>query len=83
MEIRGVSNSPLFVNQTKNTKTEEAQSQEAKDKIVISSEARNIAKADLSTARLEEIHGRINTKFYDSNEVLNKVADKILAETTK
>ncbi|MHB8904493.1 MAG: flagellar biosynthesis anti-sigma factor FlgM [Melioribacteraceae bacterium] len=83
MEIRGVSNNPLFVNQTKNNKPEEAQNQEAKDKIVISPEARDMAKVDLSPARLEEIRERINTKFYDSDEVLNKVADKILVEVAK
>ena len=83
MEIRGVSNNPLFVNQAKNNKPEEAQNQDAKDKIVISSEARDMAKVDLSPARLEEIRERINTKFYDSDEVLNKVADKVLVEVAK
>jgi hypothetical protein len=51
MEIRGVSNNPLFVNQTKNNKPEEAQNQEAKDKIVISPEARDMAKVDLKIGR--------------------------------
>jgi negative regulator of flagellin synthesis FlgM len=83
MEVRGVSNSPLFVNQTKNNKPEEAQNQETKDKIVISSEARDMAKVDLSSARLEEIRERINSKFYDSDEVLNKVAEKVLVEFAK
>ncbi|MCX6169961.1 MAG: hypothetical protein NTX65_11505 [Ignavibacteriales bacterium] len=83
MEIRGVSNNPLFVNQAKNNKPEEAQNQDAKDKIVISSEARDLAKVDLSSARLEEIRDRINSKFYDSDEALNKVAEKILSEVSK
>ena len=83
MEIRGVSNNPLFVNQTKNSKPEETQNQETKDKIVISSEARDMAKVDLNPARLEEIRDRINSKFYDSDEVLNKVAEKVLVEVAK
>ena len=83
MEIRSVSNNPLFVNQTKNSKPEETQNQETKDKIVISSEARDMAKVDLNPARLEEIRDRINSKFYDSDEVLNKVAEKVLVEVAK
>lgn len=83
MEIKGVSNSPLFVNNTKKNKPEAAQNQDAKDKIQISSEGRDMAKVELSTARLEEIRERISTNFYNSNEVLNKVADKVLVEFEK
>ncbi|PKL82205.1 MAG: hypothetical protein CVV24_11295 [Ignavibacteriae bacterium HGW-Ignavibacteriae-3] len=83
MEIKGVTNSPLFVNKTKNSKPEAAQNQDAKDKIEISSEARDMAKVDLSPARLEELRNRVDSNFYDSDEVQNKVADKVLAEIKK
>lgn len=83
MEIKGISNGPLFVNKGKNNKPEAAQNQDAKDKIEISSEARDMAKVDLSPVRLEEIRDRINSKFYDSDEVLNKIADKVLSEIKK
>ena len=83
MEIKGVSNSPLFVQNTKKNKPEAAQNQDAKDKIEISSEGRDMVKVELSTARLEEIRERISTNFYNSNEVLNKVADKVLVEFEK
>jgi anti-sigma28 factor (negative regulator of flagellin synthesis) len=83
VEIKGISNGPLFVTKSKNNKPEVAQNQDAKDKIEISSEARDMAKVELSSARLEEIRERINSKFYDSDEVQNKIADKVLAEIKK
>lgn len=83
MEIKGVSNSPLFVDKTKKNKSETVQNQEAKDKIEISPEGRNMAKVELNPTRLEEIRERIKTDFYNSDEALNKVADKILTEFKK
>ncbi|MBA4407419.1 hypothetical protein C0389_09100 [bacterium] len=83
MEIKGVSNSPLFVNNTKKTKSETVQNQDPKDKIEISSEGRDMANVELSSTRLEEIRERIRTNFYSSEEVLEKVADKLLAEFKK
>lgn len=83
MEIKGVSNSPLFVNNTKKNKSEAVQNQDAKDKIEISSEGRDLARAEFSTNRLEEVRKRISTNFYDSDEVLNKVAEKVLVELKK
>lgn len=83
MEIKGVSNSPLFVNNAKKTKPETIQNQDPKDKIEISSEGRDMANVELSSTRLEEIRERISTNFYSSEEVLEKVADKLLAEFKK
>jgi negative regulator of flagellin synthesis FlgM len=80
MQIRGISNNNLFVNNPKEKKTETAQPQDPKDKIEISSEARDLAKTELSQQRVVEIKQRIDSKFYDSNEVLSKVADKLLDE---
>ena len=83
MEIKGISNSTLFVDKTKKNKSESVQNQDAKDKIEISSEGRDMAKVELSPARLEEIRGRLSSNFYNSDEALNKVADKILTEFKK
>ncbi len=83
MEIKGVSNSPLFVEQTKKTKPGQVQSQEQKDKIQISSEARDLAKTDLSPERLNEIRQRISSGFYNSNEVLEKIAEKLSVDLAK
>lgn len=83
MEIKGVSNSPLFVNNSKKTKSDAVQNQDTKDKIEISSEGRDMAKVELSPARLEEIRERISTNFYNSDVALNRVADKILVELKK
>ena len=83
MEIKGISNSPLFVDRTKKSKSESVQNQDAKDKIEISSEGRDMAKVELSPTRLEEIRGRLSSNFYNSDEALNKVADKILTEFKK
>lgn len=83
MEIKSVSNNPLFVNNAKKTKSDAVQNQDAKDKIEISSEGRDMAKVELSPSRLEEIRERISTNFYNSDAALTKVADKILAEFKK
>ena len=78
MQIRGLSNNPLFVNNPKGKNISSTNSEEPKDKIEISSAARDLAKSDMSQQRLEEIKNRIKSKFYDSEQVLNKVADKLL-----
>jgi len=80
MQIRGLSNNPLFVDSSKGKKTNSVQQGEPKDKIEISTEARDLAKTDTAQQRLEEIKKRVDSKFYDSDAVLNKVADKILDE---
>jgi len=54
-----------------------------KDKIEISAKGRTMATTELSPERLEEIRNKINSNFYNSDEVLNKVADKILSDFKK
>lgn len=80
MEIKGVSSGNFFVNQTKNTKAEIDQQAEAKDRIEISSEARDLLKTELSAERLAEIRQKISDGFYDSEAVLQKVTDKLLID---
>lgn len=78
MEIKGVTSSTYFVNSTKSRKSETASGAVQKDKIEISEEARELVSGnELSTERVSDIRGKIASGFYNSDEVLNKVADKI------
>ncbi len=83
MNIKSISNNLLFIKQPQDKKVDNPQAQDVKDKIEISNAGRNIAANELSPQRLEEIRSRINSKFYSSEEVYNKVADKILGELNK
>lgn len=82
MEIKGVTNGSFFVNPTKNQKVDETKLKK-RDTIEISPEARNLAKAELDQQKIDEIRNKIASGFYKSEEVLSKVADKILAEIKK
>lgn len=83
MNIKSISNNLPIINQPKDKKVDNSQTQEVKDKIEISNAGRNIAANELSPQKLEEIRSRINSKFYSSDEVFNKVAEKILEEINK
>ncbi|MDF1611204.1 flagellar biosynthesis anti-sigma factor FlgM [Stygiobacter electus] len=82
MEIKGVTNGSFFVNQTKNQKVGDNNAKK-RDTIEISTEARDLAKADLDQQKIEDIRSKIKSGFYKSDEVLNKVADKILVDIKK
>jgi anti-sigma28 factor (negative regulator of flagellin synthesis) len=71
------------MNQNKKVDSSSAPPQDPKDKIEISSEGRDMATTELSPERLQQIQNKINSNFYSSNEVLGKVADKILSEINK
>lgn len=82
MEIKGVTNGSFFVKPTKNQKVEETKMKK-RDTIEISTEARDLAKAELDQQKIDEIRNKISSGFYKTDEVLSKVADKILAELKK
>ena len=78
MEIKGVTNSTYFVNSSKARKSETAANAVQKDKIEISDEARGlVGGSELSPERVSEIREKISSGFYNTDEVLNKVADKL------
>jgi hypothetical protein len=81
--IRSVSNNSFMVNQSISRKTDSNETQETKDKIEISSEAKGLAATEMGSQRLQEIREKIDSKFYDSDEVLTKVADKLIKDITK
>ena len=86
MEIRSVSNDPLITNMNQNKKVDsdlQPLQDPNKDKIEISAEGRTMATTELSSERLEQIRNRINSNFYNSNEVLSKVTDKVLSDIQK
>jgi len=86
VEIRSVSNDPLITNMNQNKKVDsdlQPPQDLNKDKIEISSEGRTMATNELSSERVEQIRNKIDSNFYNSNEVLGKVADKILSEIKK
>jgi len=86
VEIRSLSNDPLVTNMNQNKKVDSAlvpPQDPTKDKIEISAKGRTMATTELSPERLEEIRNKINSNFYNSNEVLSKVADKVLSDIQK
>ncbi|MEW6507358.1 MAG: hypothetical protein AB1432_06375 [Bacteroidota bacterium] len=80
MQIKGINNSVFSQTPSKVDKPGSTSSSSKKDRIEISSQARDISKSDLGSQRLEEIKQKLKNKFYDTEEVLSKVADAILKE---
>jgi len=62
-----------------NSKTEE-QSHTASDSLQISSKGQELSKVSDGGKNLDVIREKIDQGFYNSEEVLNKVADSILTE---
>ena len=85
MDIKSVSNAAYFPKDLPGNakKTPESADNKSKDQLVLSPEAQNLQKSQSSNKNLEEIKGKISSKFYDSSEVLNKVADKVLNDIKK
>ena len=83
MEIKPLSNNPYLnkdVAQLKKGKDVEENTR-AKDRLELSSEALHIKSDELDLKKLDAIKIKIANKFYDSDEVIGKVADAILKET--
>ncbi len=83
MEIKPLSNNNFFnkdVVQTKKGKDVE-ENIKPKDRLELSSEAKQINDDQLDLKKLDAIKQKIANKFYDSDEVIGKVADAILKET--
>lgn len=85
MTIKSVSNN-LFVNNIGSDKAKDISGKKEnkiQDKLELSEEAKNIQKSNSETGKLDKIKERINSKFYDSDDVINKVAENILKEIDK
>lgn len=85
MEINSVRNNGInkvpdaFNNQNKVNQSEQGKKAPG-DKIVISKEAKMLQTNEVSPKDFTKIRERINTDFYNSDKVINKVADSILKE---
>lgn len=79
MEIKGITPKPIIVDETKNNKSIKKEVQK-KDSLEISKEAKELHQKSEQLKDLSLIKERITTGFYNSDEVLDKVADRILKE---
>ncbi|MFA4924958.1 MAG: hypothetical protein WC557_12255 [Ignavibacteriaceae bacterium] len=80
MDIKAITNSLYFPKEIKGKKTEESSEEKAKDKLVISSEAKLMQASSLDAKKLTSIRERIENKFYDKAEVVDQVASSLLKE---
>jgi len=78
----GSSVSPIveYSQKGKSTKSTPVASKETSDKIEISKEAKIKSSEISDTSKLSLIKDRINSGYYNSDEVISKVADSILKE---
>lgn len=80
MDIKAITNSLYFPKEIKGKKSEAASEDKSKDKFVISNEAKLMQTLSLDAKRLSEIRNRLESKFYDKQDVVNNVATSILKE---
>ena len=80
MEINRINSN--FIPTTSTSKKKAVSTTESKvgDKIEISNEAKILQQQNVSTKDLSGIKENIDNKFYDTPEVLDKVADNIMKE---
>jgi negative regulator of flagellin synthesis FlgM len=83
VEIKGISNSQYFSKEVNKPKSDQENEKSPKDKLEISEEAKVLQSNPAEIKNFEAIKEKIANKFYDSDEVLNKVADKILEDLKK
>ncbi len=80
MKISGLTPNSFLPREIKNDKSEiKTKSSKIEDKLEISSEAKLKNEKIKNEAVIRE---RIDSKFYDSDEVINSIADAILKELT-
>lgn len=79
MEIRGILNKMIFPDEKNQTKVSSRKENSRGDVFEISKEAKDLIQKT-KEQQLQQIRERIENNFYSSDEVLNKVAEKILNE---
>ncbi len=81
MKINPISNLNFIQNTQKGKAAEpKEENQVSKDKIEISSEAKIKHQEKMESEKLEAIQNKIANKFYDSDEVIGKVAEGLLKD---
>ncbi len=79
MEIKGILPKTIIVDESKNNKSVKKEVQK-KDSLEISKEAKELQQKSEQIKDLSAIRQKIKSGFYNSDEVLSKVADRILKE---
>lgn len=79
MEIKGITPKQIFVDETKNNKSVKKEIQK-KDSLEISKEAKELQQKSEQVKDFSLIKERIKSGFYNNDEVLSRVADRILKE---
>lgn len=79
MDIRGIGQK-TYLPEDPRSSIKKTVDTKSKDKIEISDKAKTLFKETTSVKDLSIVRSRIDTKFYDSPEVISKVADSILKE---
>lgn len=79
MEIKGITPKSIIVEENKNNKSVKKEVQK-KDSLEISREAKELQQKSEQVKDLSLVRERIKSGFYNSEEVLNKVAEKILKD---
>lgn len=85
MQVNGVGNNinRLHEQYKQNSKKKEVKQKNAADKIEISEKAKLLQAKNVDAQDISKVRDKIDNGFYNSDEVLNKVADKILKEFDK
>ncbi|MEP0859889.1 MAG: flagellar biosynthesis anti-sigma factor FlgM [Ignavibacterium sp.] len=79
MEIKGITPKTIIVDESKNNKSVKKEVQK-KDSLEISKEAKELQQKSEQIKDLSAIREKIKSGFYNTDEVLIKVADRILKE---
>jgi len=82
MDIKAITGSLYVPKEIKGKKTEGSSEEKAKDKLDISPEAKLMQTSSLDASKLNTIRERIESKFYDKQDVVDQVASSILKEIT-
>jgi len=85
VQVNGVGNNinRLHEQYKQNSKHKNVKQKNSTDKIEISEEAKQLQAQNVDAQEITKVRDKIDNGFYNSDEVLNKVADKILKEFDK
>ena len=85
MDIKPLSNNIYFPKDLPQNGKDQTKDQNPKiqDKLELSQEAQNMKKSETQGKNLDQISEKIKNNFYNSDEVINKVAEKIYNEISK
>lgn len=78
MELKPISNSPIRTESSSSSKSTAKAKASASDKIEISAAAKQMSVSPAEGRDLTLIHQRIKENFYNSEEVITKVASAII-----